>query len=146
MAACPDGRCDGSGFLYDEERAAGAAVLVPAGAAWRASGRRRSPGGLPRRFREVSFDREPLVSIERAHPHVVREVRRYCDSIAEQLAAGRGMWFTGDVGHRQDDARDADLQGRDGGRPHGRDLLAAAAAGAAARDVPRRRAVHRSAS
>ena len=70
---------------------------------------------------------------------MLREVRRYCDTITEQLDAGRGMWFTGAGRDRQDDARDADLQDRDGGRPHGRDLLAAAAADAAARDVPRRR-------
>ena len=46
----------------------------------------------------MSFDREPLPAIQRAHPHVLREVRRYCDAIAEQLDAGRGLWFTGDVG------------------------------------------------
>ena len=28
----------------------------------------------------------------------MREVRLYCDSISEQLAAGRGLWFTGDFG------------------------------------------------
>ena len=43
--------------------------------------------------------------------------------------------------HGQDDARDADLQGGDGGRPDGRDLLAAAAARPAARHVRRQRAV-----
>jgi DNA replication protein DnaC len=55
-------------------------------------------GRLPKRFREVSFDREPVLSIERASPHVVREVRSYCRDIVERLAAGRGLWFTGDVG------------------------------------------------
>jgi len=29
---------------------------------------------------------------------VIREVRRYCDNISEQLAAGKGLWFTGPVG------------------------------------------------
>ena len=46
----------------------------------------------------MSFEREPVPSLQRAYPHVLREVRRYCDSIAEQLDAGRGIWFTGDVG------------------------------------------------
>ena len=46
----------------------------------------------------MSFDREPVPALQRAYPHVLREVRRYCDSIAEQLDAGRGMWFTGPVG------------------------------------------------
>ena len=55
-------------------------------------------GRIPKAFREVSFDREPVPALQRAHPHVLREVRRYCDSIAEQLDAGRGMWFTGPVG------------------------------------------------
>src|SRR5687768_14289684 len=97
MAACPDGRCDGSGFLYDEERRrAHPCSCRPARLA-----RKRSAavaGRIPKAFREVSFDREPLPSIERSFRDVVREVRRYCDSIGEQLDAGRGIWFTGDVG------------------------------------------------
>jgi len=55
-------------------------------------------GRIPKRYREVSFDREPLIAIDRANPHVVREVRQYVRTIAEQLDAGRGLWFTGDVG------------------------------------------------
>ena len=58
----------------------------------------RSKGRIPRRYREVSLEREPLISIERANPHVVREVRQYMRTIAEQLEAGRGLWFTGDPG------------------------------------------------
>ena len=97
MAGCPDGRCDGSGFLYDEERRrARACSCRPARLA-----RRRATavaGRLPKRFREVSFEREPVVSIERRNPHVVREVRRYCATVADRLDEGRGLWFTGDVG------------------------------------------------
>src|SRR3954470_17382221 len=55
-------------------------------------------GRLPRRFREVSLEREPLVSIERQNPHVLREVRLYIRAITERLEAGKGIWFTGDVG------------------------------------------------
>jgi DNA replication protein DnaC len=55
-------------------------------------------GRLPRRFREVSFDREPVPSIERRNPALVREVRLYANAITERLDAGRGLWFTGDVG------------------------------------------------
>jgi DNA replication protein DnaC len=94
---CPDGRCDGSGFLYDEaKRRASPCSCRPV-----LLSRKRAAavaGRIPKAFREVSFDREPLPAIQRAHPHVLREVRRYCDSIAEQLDAGRGMWFTGPVG------------------------------------------------
>jgi DNA replication protein DnaC len=96
-APCPDGRCDGSGFLYDEQRrTARACSCRPQ----RLARRRASAvaGRLPKRFREVSFDREPVVSIERSNPHVVREVRRYCREIVERLHEGRGLWFTGDVG------------------------------------------------
>jgi DNA replication protein DnaC len=97
MATCPDGRCDGSGFLYDEAaRRARSCTCRPGRIA-----RKRAAaleGRIPKRFREVSFEREPLISIERANPHVVREVRQYVRTIAEQLDAGRGLWFTGDVG------------------------------------------------
>jgi DNA replication protein DnaC len=97
MAACPDGRCDGSGFLYDEERRrAYPCTCRPARIA-----RRRATavaGRLPKRFREVSFEREPVISIERANPRPLQAVRAYVRNISEQLAAGRGIWFTGDVG------------------------------------------------
>jgi DNA replication protein DnaC len=95
--ACPDGRCDGSGFVYDEERrTARPCTCRPA----RQARRRASAvaGRLPRRFRAVSFEREPLLSIERANPHVVREVRQYIRALPDRLDAGRGIWFTGDVG------------------------------------------------
>jgi DNA replication protein DnaC len=97
VSACPDGRCDGSGFVYDEERRR----AQPCSCRPARQARRRAAavtGRLPRRFREVSLDREPLVSIERANPHVVREVRQYVRSISERLADGKGIWFTGKVG------------------------------------------------
>jgi DNA replication protein DnaC len=94
---CPDGRCDGSGFLYDEEtRRASPCSCRPQRLA-----RKRAAavaGRIPKAFREVSFEREPVPSLQRAYPHVLREVRLYCDAIVDQLAAGRGMWFTGDFG------------------------------------------------
>jgi DNA replication protein DnaC len=97
MASCPDGRCDGSGFLYDEAaRRARPCSCRPARIA-----RKRAAaleGRIPKRYREVSFEREPLISIERANPHVVRQVRQYVRTIREQLDAGHGLWFTGDVG------------------------------------------------
>jgi DNA replication protein DnaC len=97
MATCPDGRCDGSGFLYDEAaRRARPCSCRPARIA-----RKRTAaleGRIPKRFREVSFEREPLISIERANQVVVREVRQYVRTVAEQVDAGNGIWFTGDVG------------------------------------------------
>ena len=71
--ACPDGRCDGSGFLYDEaKRTARPCSCRPARLARKKAA--AVQGRLPKRFREVSFDREPIVSIDRRAPHVVREV------------------------------------------------------------------------
>jgi DNA replication protein DnaC len=55
-------------------------------------------GRLPKRFRDVSFDREPVVSIERRNPALIREVRAYVKAVGERLDEGRGLWFTGDVG------------------------------------------------
>ena len=97
MATCPDGRCDGSGFLYDEA----ARIARPCSCRPARIARKRAAaleGRIPKRYREVSFEREPVISIERANPHVVREVRQYVRTVAEQLDEGRGLWFTGDVG------------------------------------------------
>jgi DNA replication protein DnaC len=96
-APCPDGRCDGSGFLYDEARR----VARPCSCRPARIARKKATavqGRLPKRFREVSFDREPIASIDRRAPHVVREVRRYVREIGANLDAGRGIWFTGDIG------------------------------------------------
>ena len=97
MSACPDGRCDGSGFVSDEQRR----TATPCSCRPSRLARRKAAavaGRIPRRFREISLDREPLLSIERGNPHVVREVRRYVDTVSEQLGAGKGLWFRGDVG------------------------------------------------
>ena len=97
MSGCPDGRCDGSGFLYDEEhRSARACTCRPQRLA-----RKRAAslaGRLPKRFREVSFEREPVISITRANPQVARDVQQYVRGISDRLTAGKGLWFTGDVG------------------------------------------------
>jgi DNA replication protein DnaC len=95
--ACPHARCDGSGFLYDlQSRRAFDCSCRPARIARRKAA--AVAGRIPKRFREVSFDREPIVSIDRRAPHVVREVRRYVREIGANLDAGRGIWFTGDIG------------------------------------------------
>jgi DNA replication protein DnaC len=90
-------KCDGSGFIFDEEaRKAYPCECRPARLA-----RKRAQsvaGRIPRAYRGVSFDREPLPSLARSHPHVVNDVRSYCRSIGDQLDAGRGLWFTGPPG------------------------------------------------
>ena len=52
-------------------------------------------GGLPKRFRGVSFDREPVASMNNT---LIREVRTYVRNIAQRLDEGRGIWFVGGVG------------------------------------------------
>jgi DNA replication protein DnaC len=97
VTTCPDNRCDGTGFLFDEElRRARPCSCRPQRLA-----RRRAAavaGRLPKRFREIGFDREPVLLIERANPIVVRDVRSYVRNVSENLAEGRGMWFVGTPG------------------------------------------------
>ena len=93
-APCPDGRCDGSGFVYDDAaRRARDCSCRPRRIARRKA--RKLAGVIPRRYQGVSFDRAPVTLIE---PTVVREVRRYVDTLAQKLADGRGIWFEGDIG------------------------------------------------
>jgi DNA replication protein DnaC len=94
VAPCPDGRCDGSGFLYDEDtRRARDCSCRPRRIARRKA--RKLAGVIPRRYQGVSFDRPPVTLIE---PTVVREVRRYVDAMDRNLEEGRGLWFRGGPG------------------------------------------------
>jgi DNA replication protein DnaC len=92
---CPHGRCDGSGLLVDEDSNTQydcecRPQLIAAKKA------RVLSAVIPRRYRDVSFDRPPVATDIDAH--VVREVRRFADRIEERLDEGRGLWFMGDVG------------------------------------------------
>ena len=94
MAACPDGRCDGSSFLYDEDtRRARDCTCRPRRLARRKA--RKLAGVIPKRYQGVSFDRAPVTQIDQ---HVVRDVRRYVDALEQRLEEGKGIWFQGDVG------------------------------------------------
>lgn len=59
---------------------------------------RRLSREVPKRFRNLSFEREPVPSIGRTAPDAVRAVRRYCDRVDEMLDRGEGMWFLGSPG------------------------------------------------
>ena len=50
---------------------------------------------IPRRYRDVAFDRPPVTEID---AQVVAAVRRFADRIDEQLDKGRGLWLMGPVG------------------------------------------------
>jgi len=51
--------------------------------------------GVPKRFRGVSFDRRPICDLD---PFVLRPVRTFVERIEQNIEAGKGLWFTGDVG------------------------------------------------
>jgi len=91
---CPLGICDGSTWVLDEDTG----DARPCRCRDQRVRRAISGGigtGIGRRFLEVSFDREPIVSLD---PMVLRQVRAFVRSIDEHLEAGRGLWFDGPVG------------------------------------------------
>lgn len=55
---------------------------------------------LPRKYEGVSFDRPPISEMAQAPQSrsVVEAVRAFVDDLDGNLAAGRGIWFVGDVG------------------------------------------------
>ena len=91
---CPQGLCDGSGFLYDEETNTARPCRCRPARISRARARSLS-AVIPRRFREVSFDRKPLVDMS---PDIRRVVERYTEDLDRNLDAGQGLCFLGDVG------------------------------------------------
>jgi DNA replication protein DnaC len=92
--ACPLGVCDGSGFVIEEATKAAVPCECRPARINRARARTLS-AVVPKRFRGVSFDRAPVVDMD---PEIVRVVRRYVEAVDGNLDAGRGLWFTGDVG------------------------------------------------
>jgi DNA replication protein DnaC len=94
MSACPFDMCDGSGLILDEESNTARDCRCRPHVVARAKARSLS-AVIPRRYQGVSFDRPPVTEMD---PYVVREVRRYVDTISERMDAGDGVWFYGDVG------------------------------------------------
>ena len=94
LAPCPYGLCDGSGFVEDPEtNTARDCRCRPVRVA---SARARAlEARIPKRYRDVAFDRFPVTEIE---PTVVDVVRRFCHEIEANLDAGRGLWLEGNPG------------------------------------------------
>jgi DNA replication protein DnaC len=91
---CPFGLCDGSGFQYDTDT--NTAFDCRCRRQRVALNKARSLSAvIPRRYRDVAFDRPPVTEID---PAIVRATRRFADEIDRQLDAGRGLWFMGSVG------------------------------------------------
>jgi DNA replication protein DnaC len=92
--SCPFGECDGTTWIVDEQTN----QARPCRCREQRIRRAVSGGigtGIGRRFLEVSFEREPIVSLD---PVVQRRVRAFVRTIDENLDAGRGLWFDGPVG------------------------------------------------
>jgi DNA replication protein DnaC len=93
VAACQFGVCDGSGWILGPED-----VARPCQCRERRQQRARTSGVasvIPRRYRGVSFDRPPVPAL---YAPAVDMTRSFCSEIDANLAHGKGMWFTGDVG------------------------------------------------
>ncbi len=94
MTECAFGLCDGTGLLFDEAaNIAHDCRCRPQIIAMRKA--RSLSAVIPRRYRDVSFERPPVTEIE---PQIVAATRRYAETIDRQLDAGRGLWFMGPVG------------------------------------------------
>jgi DNA replication protein DnaC len=91
---CPFDLCDGSGFRYDEATNTAYDCRCRPQRVARAKARSLS-AVIPRRYRDVSFDRPPVTDIE---PAIVAATRRFAATIDAQLDAGRGLWFMGPPG------------------------------------------------
>jgi DNA replication protein DnaC len=91
---CPFGICDGSGLVIDETTNTAYDCRCRDQLIARAKARNLS-AVIPRRYRDVAFERPPVTDMDR---DVVRTTRDFTDSIDEQLQAGRGLWFMGPVG------------------------------------------------
>jgi len=92
--SCPYHMCDGSGFRYDDTTNTAYDCQCRAQRVALAKARSLS-AVIPRRYREVAFERPPVTDIE---PRIVAATRRFTDAIDERLDAGRGLWFMGPVG------------------------------------------------
>jgi DNA replication protein DnaC len=93
MTTCELGVCDGSGWIETEPGTA-----KPCGCrsikAKRAASRRLGTG-IPKRFRGVGFDRQPIADMDKG---LLTPVRAYIRNLDRNLDEGRGFWFFGDVG------------------------------------------------
>ncbi len=94
MSACDFDECDGSGFLFEEATNTARDCRCRPLRLGRARARRLE-AQLPKRYRGVGFDREPIAGMPSAVLHPVKE---YTRDLAENLDKGKGIWFVGDVG------------------------------------------------
>jgi DNA replication protein DnaC len=93
MPICEVGVCDGSGWIEVDDLTARPcecrAIKV------KRKQHRRLGTGIPKRFRGVGFDRQPIADMD---PALTREIRQFVRDIDGNLDKGRGLWLFGDVG------------------------------------------------
>lgn len=94
MSDCVVGICDGSGFVVDEATRTAAPCRCRAQVINRRKARSLS-AVIPRRYKDVSFDRNPVAQMPEI---VVRPVRAYIRGLEANLRDGRGLWLFGNVG------------------------------------------------
>jgi DNA replication protein DnaC len=94
MSDCPMGICDGSGFVVDEATNSAAPCRCRAQIISRRKARTLS-AVIPRKYKDVSFDRNPVAQMPEP---VVRQIRGYIRALDANLDAGRGLWLFGEVG------------------------------------------------
>ena len=94
MSECAFALCDGSGLLFDEEtNTAYDCRCRPQIIALRKA--RSLSAVIPRRYRDVAFDRPPVTDID---PQIVAATRRFAENVERHVDAGHGLWFMGPVG------------------------------------------------
>lgn len=93
MPICELGVCDGSGWVEVDEMTARPCGCRALKAKRKQS--RRLGTGIPKRFRGVGFDRQPIADMD---PTLTREIRQFVRGIDANLDKGKGLWMFGDVG------------------------------------------------
>jgi DNA replication protein DnaC len=93
MPICELGVCDGSGWIEVDDLTARPCECRALKAKRKQS--RRLGTGIPKRFRGVGFDRQPIADMD---PALTREIRQFVRDIDDNLDKGRGLWLFGDVG------------------------------------------------
>jgi DNA replication protein DnaC len=93
MPICEVGVCDGSGWIEVDELTARPCDCRALKAKRKQS--RRLGTGIPKRFRGVGFDRQPIADMD---PALTREIRVFVRDVNANLDKGRGLWLFGDVG------------------------------------------------
>ena len=92
--SCPYGRCDGSGFvLRDEDDAAVPCECREQRVARARTGRLASQ--IPKKYRDVGFDRHPITKME---PMLVRPVQQFCRRLDDHLDTGASLGILGMAG------------------------------------------------